>query len=99
MSNLDKLTALAELLYGGRWVAPLSRELNVNPRTVRYWKSGEWNVTNSVVADLIILYACECVKKWAMLKDSSTPIHVNVDTLDDETALAVEAEIKKLFSH
>lgn len=34
------LNRVGEALYGDHWMGPLSRDLHVNDRTIRYWVNG-----------------------------------------------------------
>jgi hypothetical protein len=48
----DQLTAVGEALYGLRWQAALSRDLNVALRTVQRWDAGERGIPDTLSDDL-----------------------------------------------
>ena len=48
----DQLTAVGEALYGLRWQAALSRDLNVALRTVQRWDAGERGIHDTLSDDL-----------------------------------------------
>ena len=48
----DQLTAVGEALYGPRWQAALSRDLNVALRTVQRWDAGERGIPDTLSDDL-----------------------------------------------
>jgi transposase-like protein len=55
LTNLDKLRLLGEALHGPRWQNAVARDLDVNPRQVHRWVSGEYEPHEGHVADLIRL--------------------------------------------
>jgi hypothetical protein len=52
MTNRDRLTALGEALHGPRWQRQTAHDLDVDPRQVQRWTSGEYDVPDGVIADL-----------------------------------------------
>lgn len=48
----EQLTAVGEALYGLRWQAALSRDLNVALRTVQRWDAGERGIPDTLSDDL-----------------------------------------------
>ncbi len=48
----DQLTDVGEALYGLRWQAALSRDLNVALRTVQRWDAGERGIPDTLSDDL-----------------------------------------------
>jgi hypothetical protein len=48
----NQLTAVGEALYGLRWQAALSRDLNVALRTVQRWDAGERGIPDTLSDDL-----------------------------------------------
>ena len=48
----DQLTTVGEALYGLRWQAALSRDLNVALRTVQRWDAGERGIPGTLSDDL-----------------------------------------------
>lgn len=69
----EELWARAGRLYGaGRWQSALSRELGVNPRTVRRWAAGETAVPPPVATCLRLmtfLEELEWLGEWRKLID------------------------------
>ena len=55
----DQLTAVGEALYGPRWQAALSGDLNVALRTVQRWDAGERGIPDTLSDDLRAL-----LKQW-----------------------------------
>lgn len=49
----DLLQAAGEALHGRDWVAPLARQLDVDPDTVSRWKNGKTRVTPRIVPELL----------------------------------------------
>lgn len=49
------LTKCGEALYGPRWQSEMSRDLDVDDRTIRRWVSGESPVPIGVHVDLLRL--------------------------------------------
>jgi hypothetical protein len=52
------ICATGEELFGPLWHAPLARLLNVNPRTVQRWASGQNDIPEAMtrsIADLLAL--------------------------------------------
>lgn len=48
----NQLNAVGEALYGLRWQAALSRDLNVALRTVQRWDAGERGIPDTLSDDL-----------------------------------------------
>ena len=48
----DQLPTVGEALYGLRWQAALSRDLNVALRTVQRWDAGERGIPDTLSDDL-----------------------------------------------
>lgn len=46
------LRAAGEALYGPQWQSALAESLGVNRRTIRRWLSGQFQVPDSIGADL-----------------------------------------------
>jgi transcriptional regulator with XRE-family HTH domain len=59
------LSEAGRALYGTQWQSDLARALDVNPRTVRRWASGEDIPRLGVYADLLAL----CDNRAKELKD------------------------------
>lgn len=55
MTNLDKLRVLGEALHGPRWQNAVARDLDINPRQVHRWVSGEYEPHEGHIADLIAI--------------------------------------------
>lgn len=53
MTNLEKLTILAEALHGPRWQHATARDLNMSSRQVHRWASGDGYPHEGHIADLI----------------------------------------------
>lgn len=51
----DLLDACGRALYGEQWQVPLSRDLDVNDRTVRRWIAGDSPIPNGLNIDLLRL--------------------------------------------
>lgn len=52
MTNLDRLAAIGEALHGERWHRAVARDLDIGPRQVQRWVSGEYDVPDRIVAEL-----------------------------------------------
>lgn len=55
--KLDLLEACGRALYGEQWQVPLSRDLDVNDRTVRRWVAGDSTIPMGLNIDLLRLLA------------------------------------------
>jgi len=67
--NRDLLTAVGESLYGPRWQAALSRDLNVAVRTVQRWDAGDRGIPASLADDLRALLEARQIKISDLLAD------------------------------
>lgn len=63
--NNALLIEAGRALLGEQWQVPLSRELGVNPRTVRHWVAGEFNVPAGVYGELLRL----CEERVVVLRE------------------------------
>ena len=53
MTNRDRLTLLAEAIFGPRWQNATARALDVNTRQVHRWVSGEYQPSDEVIRRMI----------------------------------------------
>ena len=54
-SFMESIARAGHLLFGDRWLAPLSRALRVSERTVRYWSTGQRPVPAGALRELAAL--------------------------------------------
>ena len=54
-SFMESIVRAGHLLFGDRWLAPLSRALRVSERTVRYWSTGQRPVPAGALRELAAL--------------------------------------------
>lgn len=52
MTDAQLLAKVGEALYGQRWALDLSRKLHVNLRNVRRWAAGEYDIPQTVWAEI-----------------------------------------------
>jgi hypothetical protein len=55
MTETEYLARVGTALYGPFWQSELGRAIDVDPRTVRRWASGEFNIPIGVWAELSAL--------------------------------------------
>lgn len=76
MNNLEKLTAVGELVYGKDWKSPLARELQIDVRTVRRFVSGASNIPVNLSSRLLAAMGQELDKiKAAIDLINSDKVH------------------------
>ncbi|EJI4221493.1 hypothetical protein NDG30_001441 [Salmonella enterica] len=46
MNNIEKLMAVGKLVYGDNWQSPISRDIGVDSRTIRYALKGEREINH-----------------------------------------------------
>lgn len=46
MNNIEKLIAVGKAVYGDNWQSPVSRDLGIDARTIRYAVKGEREIFN-----------------------------------------------------
>ncbi|EBI1831456.1 hypothetical protein NI479_003156 [Salmonella enterica] len=46
MNNTEKLIAVGKLVYGDNWQSPVSRDIGVDSRTIRYFLKGEREINH-----------------------------------------------------
>ncbi|HGB4868955.1 TPA: hypothetical protein ACIVK9_002784 [Salmonella enterica subsp. enterica serovar Muenchen] len=46
MNNIEKMMAVGKLVYGDNWQSPLSRDIDVDSRTIRYALKGEREINH-----------------------------------------------------
>lgn len=63
--NPATLAHVARALHGPNWQAPLGSTLGVDPRTIRRWMSGEFDIPDGVWPDL----ARHCEMQAGVLTD------------------------------
>lgn len=55
MTDGELIEAAGRALYGDTWQASLGRALNVQPRTIRYWLAGTYEVKPLLWAEIAAL--------------------------------------------
>ena len=70
------LIAAGEALYGWHWLQPLAAILELNPRTVRRWANGEYNIPDGVWDDLATL----CDDRGQTLQSMAQTIRLQMTT-------------------
>lgn len=55
--NPTTLAAIGTALYGPSWRKPLSRDLDVDPRTMRRWENSEFTIPDGIWPELRTLMA------------------------------------------
>jgi|GEM_PF-2280519 len=76
MTNRDRLTLLAEAIFGPRWQNATARALGVNTRQVHRWVSGEYQPSDAVIRRLISLAR----QKRADIDAAIRAAHISSDT-------------------
>jgi hypothetical protein len=64
---VEELEAFGRILYGQHWQRPTADALNLDPRTIRYWLSGQGGPTREHVRVLGRLVD-EQMAKWAEIR-------------------------------
>lgn len=65
------LNTIGILLFGQQWHTDLAREVNVSPRTVRRWATGEFDVPDGVRKELFALMRERLKEIRAALKENT----------------------------
>ena len=53
--NKEILKAIGEALHGEQWVTPLSKDLNINRKTIQRYMNGELKINSGIASDLASL--------------------------------------------
>ena len=53
MSGSEIVKRVGQALYGERWQAPLSRDLEITDRTLRNWRSGRYDPPPELTGQLL----------------------------------------------